>query len=72
LADVDGLVLVDLGGIAGDDDEVLRVREIGNDVLGKPIREPLPSGILSGAVAEAERSLLRRKPPASLRRVEQG
>ena len=39
LADVERLALMDLGGIAGDDDKILRVGEIGNDVFGDPICE---------------------------------
>ena len=46
LADVDRLALVDLGGIASDDEKVLRVGEIGDDVLGDPICEPRPLGVV--------------------------
>ena len=42
LADVDRLALIDRGGIASDDEKVLGVGEIGNDVFGDPICEPLP------------------------------
>ena len=61
LADVGRLALVDLSGIAGDDDEVLGVGEIGNDVLGNSVGKAVPLEIASYVVErqDGDRSLLR-------------
>ena len=56
LAHVDRLALVDLGGIASDDDEVLGVGEIGNDVFGDPIGKAVPLGIASNVVERQNRN----------------
>src|SRR6476660_9131662 len=50
LADVGRLALVDLGRIAGDDDKVLGVGEIGNYVLGNAIGKAVPLGIASDVI----------------------
>ena len=52
---VRGLASVNLSRITSDDKQVLRVREVGNDILGNPVGEVIPFRILSNVLERQDR-----------------
>jgi hypothetical protein len=52
---VRGLASVNLSRITSDDEQVLRVREVGNDILGNPVGEATPFRIHSNVLERQDR-----------------
>ena len=65
LADVHGLALVNVGRVACDDfcENLVRLGQIGDDVLGYPVSDPFPLGIIAEAVErqDGNRGLIDRR-----------
>ena len=50
LADVHGLALVNVGRVACDDENLVRLGQVGDDVLCYPVSDPFPFGIIAEVV----------------------